>query len=64
MLRLVRTKVTGYMQWLQETKRRNVNNLNNVKREASIHFREKTEYVKEKLRNMKLTVRQKSQGFV
>ena len=52
------------MQWLQETKRRNVNNLNNVKREASIHFREKTEYVKEKLRNMKLTVRQKSQGFV
>jgi len=38
------------MQWLQDQNQSNVDNLNNVRREASRHFRNKRkEYLKEKI---------------
>jgi len=38
------------MQWLQDSNQSNVDNLNNVRREASRHFRNKNkEYLKAKL---------------
>jgi hypothetical protein len=46
------------MQWVQNANQSNVDNLNNVRREASRHFRETNkEYLKVKLRKLKLTVR-------
>jgi len=46
------------MQWLQDPNQRNVDNLNNVRREARRHFRNnKKEYLKDKIENLKLTVR-------
>jgi len=46
------------MQWLQDTSQINVDNLNYVRCEVSRHFRNKArEYLKAKLRNLKLTVR-------
>ena len=48
------------MQWLQDPSQINVDNLNNVRREVSRHFRNKTKtHLKAKLRNLKLTVRSK-----
>ena len=35
------------MQWIQDSSRRNVNNLNNVRRDASRHFRNKKEGISE-----------------
>ena len=47
-------------QWLQNPNRKNADNLNNVRREASRHFRnKKKEYLKAKIDNLRLTVRQK-----
>jgi hypothetical protein len=37
------------MQWLQDPRQSNVDNLNNVRREASRHFRNKKEYLKAKI---------------
>ena len=34
------------MQWLQDQNQSNVDSLNNVRREASRHFRNKNEYLK------------------
>jgi hypothetical protein len=45
------------MQWLQNPNESNVDNLNNVRRAASRHFRKKKEYLKLKLMNSKQTVR-------
>ena len=42
------------MQWLQDPSQSNVDDLNNVRREVSRHFRNKKEL---KLRNLKLTVK-------
>jgi hypothetical protein len=41
------------LQWLQDPSKKNGNNLNNVRREASRHFRnKKKEYVKDKTNNL------------
>jgi len=41
------------MQWVQNSSQSNVDNLNNVRREASRHFRnKKKEYLKLNLRNV------------
>jgi hypothetical protein len=46
------------MQWLQDSNHSNVDNINNVRYEARGHVRnKKTEYLKPKLVNLKLTVR-------
>ena len=48
------------MQWLQDPDHFNVHNINNVRCEANRHFRnKKKEYLKAKLRKLKLTVRSK-----
>jgi hypothetical protein len=48
------------MQWLQDPNQSNVNNRNNIRREASRHFRNtKKEYLKAKMSNLKLRVRSK-----
>ena len=48
------------MQWVQDPYQCNVDNLNNVRREASRHFRKKRRNIRKlKLMNLKLTVRQK-----
>ena len=45
------------MQWIQDPSQNNVDNLNNVRLEATRHFRNKKKaYLKAKLRNLKLTV--------
>ena len=45
------------MQWLQDPNQGNVDNLNNVRREASRHFRNKEKkYVKNKIDDPKLAV--------
>ena len=40
------------MQWLQDPSQSNVDNLNNVRREASRHFRNEKEYLKNKLEEL------------
>ena len=41
------------MQWLQDPNQNNVYNLNNVRREASRHFRnKKKEYIKQKINEL------------
>jgi len=41
------------MQWVQETRKSNVDNVNNVRREASIHCRNKRkEYLKGKIEEL------------
>ena len=40
-LRFLDQRKEAKMQWLQDPNQSNVNNLNNVRREASIHFRNK-----------------------
>ena len=53
------------MQWLQNPNQSNVDNLSNVRREASRHFRnKKEEYLKAKLMNLKLTIRSKYHRLV
>ena len=45
------------MQWIQDPSRSNVDNLNNIRRDASRHFRNKKKaFLKLKLRNLKLPV--------
>ena len=49
------------MQWLQDPNQSNVDNLNNVRCEASRHFRnKKKEYLKVKTDELKVTLRQKN----
>jgi len=51
------------MQWIQDPNQSNVDNLNNVRREVSRHFRNKKKAYRElNLRNLKLTVRYKILG--
>jgi hypothetical protein len=46
------------MQWLQDFNLSNVDNVNNVRHEASRHFRnKKKEYLEAKMMNLKLTAR-------
>jgi hypothetical protein len=49
-LRFLDQRKQAKMQWLQDPKQSNVDNLNNVRREASRHFRsKKKEYLKAKV---------------
>ena len=51
------------MQWIQDPSQSNVDNLNNLRRNASRHFRKKRRQIcKPKLRNLKLTVRSTMSG--
>jgi len=51
------------MQWIQDPSQSKVDNLNNVRREVSRHFRKKRRHIRElKSRNLKLTVRSKTLG--
>jgi len=46
------------MQWVQDPRQSNVDNLNNVRREACRHFRKKKEaYLKAEIEELELTVR-------
>jgi len=45
------------LQWLQDPSQSNADNLNNVRREDIRHIRKKAEYMKVKLRVLKLIVR-------
>jgi len=48
------------MQWVQDPNQNNVDNLQNVRREVSRHFRNKQKYIRRlKLINLKPTVRSK-----
>ena len=52
------SKEQAKMQWVQDPNQRNVDNLNNVKREGSRYFRNKEkEYLKTKIDELKLTLR-------
>jgi len=42
------------MQWLQDTNQSNIDNLNNVRREASRHCRKKKEYLRGKIDGLQL----------
>jgi hypothetical protein len=49
------------MQWLQNSHQSNVDNLNNVRREASRHFRnKKKEYLKAKINDLKTNSKNKN----
>jgi len=51
------------MQWIQDPSQSNVDILSNVRREVSRHFRDKKKaYLRDKMRNLKLTVRSKTLG--
>jgi hypothetical protein len=53
------------MQWLQQSNQSKTDNLNNVGREASTHFRnKKKKYLKAKKINLKLTVTSEYQRLV
>ena len=46
------------MQWLQDPNQSNIDNLNNVRREASRHFRnKKNEYLKDKFDELETNIR-------
>jgi hypothetical protein len=49
MLKIIRSKETSQLQWIQDPSELNGNNLNNTRREARRHFRnKKREYLKNK----------------
>jgi len=49
------------MQWVQDPRQRNVDNLNNVRREASRHFRnKKKEYLKAKIEELETNSKMKN----
>ena len=51
------------MQWIHDPSRSNVYNLNNVRHDASRHFRNKKKaYLKAKIENWKVTVRSTISG--
>ena len=51
------------MQWVQDPSQSNIDNLSNVRREISRHFRnKKKEYLRAKFEELKLTVRSKILG--
>jgi hypothetical protein len=45
----------GKLQWLKDPNQSKLHNLNNVRRESSRHFRNKKDYLKVKMMNLKLT---------
>jgi hypothetical protein len=57
-------KKQAKMQWLQNPNQRNVDNLNNVRREASRHFRkEKKECLKDKINELETNSKNKNIKF-
>jgi hypothetical protein len=53
MLKIIRSEETAKLQWLQDPSEINGDNLNNVRLEASRHFRNKNrEYVKDKINDL------------
>jgi hypothetical protein len=55
MLKLLEQKKQTKLQWLQDPNEINGDNLNNVRREASRHFRnKKKEYLKDKLNELSM----------
>jgi hypothetical protein len=54
MLRIIRTRKQAKLQWLQDPSEINGDNLNNIRREASRHFRNKKkgEYLKDKINEL------------
>jgi hypothetical protein len=53
MLRIIRSQETCQLQWLQDPSKINGDNLNNIRREASRHFRyKKREYLKDKINEL------------
>jgi hypothetical protein len=53
MLKIIRSKKQAKFQWLQDPSEINGDNLNNVRHEASKHFRnKKREYLKEKINDL------------
>jgi hypothetical protein len=56
-------RMQAKMQWIHDPSQSYIDNLNNVRREASRHLRKKLRNIrKPKLTNLKLTVRQKILG--
>ena len=49
MLAVLDQRKQAKIQWLQDPNQSNIDNLNNVTREASRHFRKKKEYLKAKI---------------
>jgi len=58
MFTIFRSKKVAKMQWLQDPNQSNIDNLNNVRREASRHFRnKKNEYLKDKFDELETNIR-------
>jgi hypothetical protein len=58
MFTIFRSKKQAKMQWLQDPKKSNVDNLNNIRREASRHFSNKeNEYLKDKFDELETNMR-------
>jgi hypothetical protein len=54
-------KQEAKLQWLQDPSKINGDNLNNVRREASVHFRnKKRKYVKEKINEIVMNSKNKN----
>jgi len=61
--RLLDQRKQAKIQWLRDPNQSNVDNLNNVSRDASRHFsKEKKENLRAKMMNMKITLRSKISG--
>jgi hypothetical protein len=61
MLKIIRSKETDKLQWLQDPSEINWDNLNNVRREASRHFRNKNrEYLKDKIHESAMNSKNKN----
>jgi hypothetical protein len=53
MFRFLRSEEAGKMQWIQDPSQNNVDNLNNIRRDASRHFRNKKKaYLKAKIKEL------------
>jgi hypothetical protein len=60
-LKLVDRRKQAKLQWLQDPNEVNENNLSNVRREASRHFRnKKREYLKDKINELELNSKNKN----
>jgi hypothetical protein len=56
-LKLLNQKKQARLQWLQDPSQINGDNLNNIRREASRHFRSKVrEYLKDKINELELAM--------
>jgi alpha/beta superfamily hydrolase len=61
MFKIIRSKEASHIEWLQDPRQLNVDNLSSIKHEASRHFwNKKMENVKDKINELAMNIKNKN----